>query len=211
MQYQGLITFIENTKIMHEYFIKEAQAIALANLGKKQEAFIVLSQDYAQGNRQRNPVLQLRELEMRVSLGDQRAIDTLSFLHETSWSCMSINIITIDNIVFMLHAAVVMRMAGLGECIPLAYFCLEAADKIGDEVLKAKSLILLHDWVEDINDRKIIEDLMIEHYFTTQYKAVRVKMLNGFNGLKYVEKRYDYSEMMLLFEDVLALDLHPSG
>lgn len=210
-QYQELITFIENKKILHELFIKEAQAIAFANMGKSQNAFIILSQDYSNRNLQRNPVLYLRELEMRLSLGDEHVVKTLDLQYETSWSFININTITIDQMIFMLHAAVIMQKAGLGQAIKLAYFCLRAAIKIGDEVLKAKSLMLLHDWVEDIKDRKKIEDLMIEHYFVTQYAGVREKMLYFFNELKHVEKRYDCSEATLLFEDLLAFDLHSSG
>ena len=166
-QYQKLISFIETKNdLLNRIVIQEAQIIAYANMGKVQQAFHVLSKNCIHNH----PVLNLRELELKLSLGDDKdVIETLGLLYKTSWSLINPNSVSLEKILFLLHAAAMMQMAGLiMQAISLTYFCLEASDRMGDEVLQANSLIWLHAWVIDTQERKKIEDLMISLYFTTQ-------------------------------------------
>jgi hypothetical protein len=85
----------------------------------------------------------------------------------------------------------------------LLYFCLEAANRLGDELLIAECLVMLYELIADKNAKNILEDLMIKHYHHTQYVVARKKMLSCFQDLKYVENNSIHQEMLPLFEDLL--------
>jgi hypothetical protein len=87
----------------------------------------------------------------------------------------------------------------------LAYFCLASAIDLEDELLKAESLALLHGLVMRADARQVIEDMMIEHYYHTQYDQARKMMLNSFIDLQHVEKKNKNLTITVLYEDILSL------
>jgi hypothetical protein len=122
---------------------------------------------------------------------------------------MKSNTITMSHIVYLLHAAHLLKMAKLTDAaIKLVNFCLDTSIKIGDEVLQADSLIMLYELLDEQGRKKIIEDSMITHYYNTQYVAVQKSMLQFFQDLKYVENKCHHDLMTPLFEDLLLFDIH---
>jgi hypothetical protein len=213
-QYTELIDFIESNKLQfsnaQEVIIREAQAIAYANLGKPSQAMSVLQADRMHENAGKDPVLMLRVLEMQLSLGINKTLVTnLNSFYEAIFNSMNLAKFTIGHLPFILHAVRVMQTAGLIEkAVKLSYFCLDMAVKMQDEILTADSLISLYGLANDAASRKIIEDLMISHYFNTQYVAARQKMLACFAELKYVEIKHYDDEIRPIFEDLLAFNFH---
>ena len=68
----------------------------------------------------------------------------------------------------------------------LAYFCRETANKIGDEVLQAESLILLHDVIYNEKLKQNIKHLMQPLFSSTHHIDVREKMHCYFKDLNIV-------------------------
>ena len=106
---------------------------------------------------------------------------------------------------FGLHTAYVLKRASLvEEASKLSYFCLDAAVRLQDELLKAESLVMLYDLIDDYAGKQIVENLMIEHYHDTQYLAARHLMLSTFEGLKHVEYSEDKESITALYDDLLT-------
>ena len=208
-KYNELLEYIHHKKICltktYSVLVQEACAITYANLGKIQEAYYMLEHHSHHLNSHGSRVLKLRECEMRISLEhDENVIHDIHIIYDT---CLKIihRKCSIDDVVFALHVIQMMKNLGINEeVLRLGYACLESAARLGDEQLKAESLIVLY---RDANDeaKNIIEDLMIEHYHATQYVCAREKMLTVYQDLKYVENCRDNQEIELLYMDLLEL------
>jgi hypothetical protein len=154
-------------------------------------------------------MLKLREYEMRIQLTRDKT--TMTKLNKQYLVCMNLiklSDVRVHDIIFALHTARVMQIMGATMNLSrLIYFCLEAAINLNDEILKAECLIRLYGLTLDLKAKKIVEDLMIKHYYQTQYLEARKKMLSCLEDLKYVETKNNDQTMKPLFEDILALSL----
>lgn len=212
-QYAKLITYIEDRLTyfidVPEIIIQEAKIIAYANVGKIHDALKIIMKNKSHPHRGKDMIFTLREYELQLAAGlSPYRSNTLDLIEE--WACQLVKTpsLTINNIIFILQAVRVMKMAGEAEkCMPLIYSCLEAEIVKNDEVLKADCLICLYDLALDADKKKMVEDLMITHYFNTQYVSARKKMLHAFKDLKYVENKYNHDNMTSLFEDLLAFNI----
>jgi hypothetical protein len=92
------------------------------------------------------------------------------------------------------------------KAICLGRHCLQSAIMLNDEMLIADSLIELYSLYSDNKNKREIENIMITHYFNTQYELVRQKMLTCFEDLEYVEKNKNHDEMLYLFENLMDLN-----
>lgn len=209
-RYDELIKFIEHKQDSDLYLpqtmVQEALIIALANTGKINQALDLLKQAKLYADCQLKPIFDLREYEIRAVLTHEFVgSHGLGFLHRLSLDLLKAKTMSGHDILFSLHTAYVMKITGLlEEAIKLIYFCLEASESVEDDLLKAQSLVMLYDFISDPEGKNIIENLMIEHYFETQYVLARKKMLASFYDLKYVEHKVNMDEVTALYEDLLA-------
>lgn len=211
-QYNEMLEFIHNKKICitqsYSIFIQEACAVIYANTGKINEAFSILNHQKINIHPTAERVLRLRECEMRVHLArDASVIKDMECLYQLACQLLNSNLVNINDIIFAIHTGRVLQiLARIENTQKLLYFCLEAANRLGDELLIAECLVMLYELVKDQKAKNIIENLMIKHYHHTQYVVARKKMLSCFSDLKYVETNSINQEMIPLFEDLLYFD-----
>lgn len=211
-RYTELIKFIEceemNAIHYHNLFLQEALIIAYANTEKVHEALQVISYAKSYAPHARH-IFNLRECEIYVSLERKNnAVKQIYSLYHLALKLIKNAQCHVKDIVFGLHTAHVMKMAAMNdEAIKLAYFCLEASEKMNDALLKSESLVMLYDLISEPEGKKLVENLMIEHYFQTQYVVAREQMLASFHDLKHVESKQNQEEMTSLFEDLLTFSL----
>lgn len=208
-QYLALNDFIsakkKETTIFYHPAVQEALAVVLANTGKIQDAFILLSHAKTYSDKAMIPIFRLRECEMRATLGDaQQASAELTILSKLALRLLKTTHVNKNDILFSLHvAAIFSQLALKEEAAKVAYYCLMAAEDTHDELLKAESLVMLYQLVQTTEAERLIEDLMIEHYFNTQYFVAKQQMLAYFVDLKHVESKYTQDAMCSLFEELL--------
>ncbi|MBX3709292.1 MAG: hypothetical protein KIT56_09640 [Gammaproteobacteria bacterium] len=208
-QYAELIYFLNNernsTVSLNWSIIQEARIVALANLGNFDEALNITINKKLNMDSLEERVFYLRNCEIYALLpiGEKRNFDADN-LFNISYCLIHCDIVNVNSIYFSLHAAYILLNLGLiHDAVKLLYSCLSISMRLEDDILKAECLIMLYQLV-DGDSRKNIEDLMIKHYFNTQYVMARHKMLNCFQDLIYVEQRCHVDELSLLFEDILG-------
>lgn len=184
--------------------IYEAQIIALVNGGNRRDAEALLVYAENQATPDLKPIFYLRRCEMDSQLMfDEWRMD-VQLLLDWSVERLAAPHIRIDDIQFVLHAVHVIRqMEMTNEALKFLYFCLEASIQMNDEILKAECLIGLYDLIERVEGRKLIENLMIEHYHHTQYSYAKSRLLSCFPDLRYVEGGQNGSLMASLVDDLL--------
>lgn len=216
-KYSQVIQFIENNRNnvnkMQNAILQEASAIALANTGNIRESLALLTHAKNHFNPALMHIFQLRECEIKQKIGgvnnlryDLRALSSIAL---TSISTQYINI---NDIIFGLHTADIMKSAGLKkEAIELSYFCLVAADKINDALLKTESLVLLYELMQKSKGKKLIEKLMTEHYESTSYVSARKRMLNIFPELNMIDTHNHEIQINSLFHELSHLQAYISA
>lgn len=180
----------------------EALIIALANSGRADEAFDLLEEAIIRHAGDAAGVFRLREFELRT-VASAGKVDMYMARNNTDMAFRLLNRdgINSSRVALALHAVQVIRHGKLKDmAMQLAYQCLVAAGHCRDEILKAESLAQLYLMVEEAEGRKIIEDLMIDLYFNTQYVEARNKMIDVFADLKFVEIHDDADELNALYE-----------
>jgi len=210
-QYIELIQFVEkrqcNVINSSMLFCQEASAVAYANLGNIKKAVDLLTYKKLNPDPIVERILLLRFCELQIIMSDSNGnnFHDLDYLYQLSLNIINSQHVNSNDIIFLLHTAQIMlALNGKDKTITLVYYCLEASSKIGDEVLEAESLVLLYELVLDPVAKQRVEDLMITHYFNTQYVEARKIMLSGCPDLKYVEKKSDSNEIIALYNDLLA-------
>jgi tetratricopeptide (TPR) repeat protein len=207
--YAGLIRYIDTqqdeAKDSNKIMMLEAKAIALANTGRLEDSLRLLAHAQSHTESIANYIFSLRECEIRMSLTGRQHFSTelrslsnalLPFLHTEKNKA--------DHVLIGLYVADVMAATGMQEdAVKLIYFCLEASHQMNDELLKTECLMKLYQLIVDPEGKKIIENLLIEHYYHTQYTVARRKMRDCFHDLKYVENKYHHDDITPLFEDLL--------
>jgi len=212
-QYEALITFVEakqETESMeYDLPLQEALIVSLANTGKMNRAFDLLNHCRSSYSRSASAVFVLRECEMNVYL-NKPVFAELQALYKRAFRSFHLGYLNTAKILHAMHTAHVIHQAGLSEmAAKLGYCCVEAAERINDECLKAESLVLLYELIDQTEGRQIVEDLMIEHYFTTRYAAARKHMINVFPDLRHVEsRREEVDALPALFEELLMFSAY---
>ncbi len=210
-QYTELIQFIENSQqdIVNSRtgWVQEALTIGLVNVGKHDEALQLLTRAKSHPDVPDAHIFNLRECELRMLLKQYHyQVGDLTGLSHTSLRLLRDDPMNVNAVLIGLHTADLLKTCDMmEEAIKLIYFCLETTESIKDELLKAECLVLLYQYIPDLEGKRIIENLMIEHYYQTQYSAARRKMQACFHDLKYVENKYQHDDMTPLFEDLLIL------
>ncbi len=207
--YAELIRFIETqqdeVKDSHKIMMLEAKVIALANTGRLEDALHLLEHAQSHTESIAKFIFALRECEVRMFLTKgQHLLTELRSLANAFLSFLHTDKNKSDSILIGLYVADVLVTTGMQEdAVKLVYFCLEASHQIEDELLKTDCLIKLYQLITEPEGKKIIENLMIEHYYHTQYTVARRKMLDCFHDLQYVENKYHQDDITPLFEDLL--------
>lgn len=187
-QYKQAIQFIEDNKKhssrSHYALLQEGMIVSVANIGEVDTAFDLLEQA-----RQLSPatkhIFKLRECEIKYGLGIVNQRQELRSLCKMAIGAVTAKYININDIEYGLNLVELLKNSGLKtEAIELVYFCLVAADKLNDQVLKSDALISLYVMMRKTKGKKLVEQLMIDHYEKTQYVISRQKMLSSFPGLK---------------------------
>lgn len=207
-QYAELIHYIERSidNAAHENrsIFHEAMILALANTGRMNDANEWLRCVRPYSSLLGKNIFLLRDCEMRLKFNDD-CHEELQYLAAFSLCELQSKFININEIMFAMQTANVMcESSGKDEAIKLLYFCLEAADKLNDEVLTAECMILLYQHLRGSEGGILIENLMIDHYVKTQYGFVRKQMLACFSELKLVECKHSHAVMTTLFEELLS-------
>lgn len=205
-QYSEIITFLDSQQISDVY-AQEARMIAYANMGEIDEACNLLQNQWQRRRVNTHPVLALRKCELQIMSASNNVnlSSDMDKLYQISLQLIMNTPPLPRQLGFALHLAHLMRLVNMNQdAIKLSYYCLEAAVELGDEVLKADSIILLYHLLADNEGRSIVEDFMVPLYFHTQYAIVREKLLACFEDLQYVEQQHTNTEMTLLYEDLIS-------
>jgi tetratricopeptide (TPR) repeat protein len=212
-KYHDMRQFIEikQTSILrsHQAYLQEAMIVALVNTGRIKDAVDVLCQALVSSHPGVMHVFKLREAEIKgVVSPTNECDDDVEPLYKLSKRLLEAKYINVNDILFALHTVHVMVLhQRQQDAAKLAYFCLQAAYSLNDELLIAESLSVLFKLAERVEVRKVIENLMIEHYFKTQYVSAKEMMLKTFADLKYVECQNDMLSMTALYEELLAFSI----
>lgn len=204
-QYLKLSEFIENNQIYLSLacqdLVNEALVVAYVNSNRMVNACKIFSHAGNSYN-----VLKLRECEMLIKFHKNNEVIDINRLCST---LMSLNIrsneMKMKQLVFSLRLIDFMKTMDMIESAGrLANYCLQSALKMNDEGLIGDSLIASYSLSLQDNEKKEIENLMIIHYFNTQYEDTRRKMLQYFPDLKHVEKNENNHEAIFLYENLLT-------
>ncbi len=206
-RYAELLNYLEEEQkrfaLTQEGFIQEARAIAYANTADIKKAMNLFAY---------KPALKLRELEMRLSLQEDHVKTRLQKLYEYYFSVFNPSIITCQHIIHMLHAALLMQKASLyKQATDLTHDCLDAAIKIGDEVLQAECLVLLQEMATNETQKQALHNNMRTLFQQSEYKIVQDKIKFYFNDLEKKPVAAFATETARLFEDLLAFDFHSAA
>ena len=209
--YHEIIHYIPSRAIVgvskHQIIQQEGLMIALANTGKVSDALNVLGNVRSCPDRGVMRIFHLREFELLTTVAgkDVSHKEIINFF-KMALNLFNANHVSVKDISSGLHAASIIKHTGYTEhAIKLAYECLAAAERNSDEILKAESLVLLYELVIEAEGKAIIEDIMIDLYFHTQYAQVRRVLLRSFADLGYVETREDVDEFDALYEYLLVV------
>lgn len=209
-RYVELIEYVE-CQSSHESKtdLQEALIIALANTGNYHEASALLAKVKLKSQSKAKYIFHLREAEMHIALDKENAsFNNIYALYRKSLKQLNAVNINPDEILLGLHTAHVLKLFDRQEeANKLLYFCLKASHQLNDELLTAECLVMLYHSISHHEGKKLIENMMIEHYFQTRYVSARMKMLNCFPDLKYVECMTNDDELTSLFEDLLAFSM----
>jgi hypothetical protein len=191
----------------HKMVQQEALAVALANTGKISDAMSVLANARSCSDRELLYIFHLREFELWIAISGRNAgAKELNTFYKMALNIFNDKQVNAHHIVCCLHAASVLQQAlQIESAIKLAYQALAASERNNDEVLKAESLVMLHELVTAREVKEIIEDMMIELYIHTEYEQSRRKLLHRFPDLKHVEASRDADEIEALYEYLLVL------
>jgi|GEM_PF-3224835 hypothetical protein len=197
---------LENTAWVHAPFCKEARVISLTRMGRTDEALhlLIYSKKFNYDLTVQR-IFQLRKCEIYLYCDRTIPSADFAFLQHLVMNSISKRGVQAVDIIIAINAARIMHASGMIEdAIRLANFCLDASTQLVDDVLKADSLSLLHGIDNDSGSRRVIEDLMVMHYYETQFYLARQKLLSSFPDLKYVEHSHKKDEFTPLFEDLLS-------
>lgn len=215
--YDELLHFInsknQGADILLTWIQQEALAIALANQEQFEKAEHCLIQ--AKMNTASSVaayIFYLRECELRIfSLKKNRRYDETKYLFQASVTFLENHKMSADHLYIGLQAVTLLiTLNRRKEAAKLAYFCLKGAYYIDDDILKTECLVTLYNLIPEVEGKRLIENLMIEHYYHTQYFFARQKMLDSFHDLKYVENKYPDDEITPLFEHLLIFSSCPA-
>jgi len=209
--YIELIRFIDSQKrevnCLNNLMMQEAMVLAYANLGQFEYALEWLGKSRFHADPIAKYIYSLRECEIKMLVKcNQSEINKMRQLAHELLPFLQVDKNVVDHILIGLYLVDLMEKRGISDdAVKLLYFCLEAAHHIDDEILKTECLIKLYKLIAEPEGKNIIENLMIKHYYQTQYANQRRKMLDCFCDLKHVENKYLHDEMTPLFEDLLIL------
>jgi hypothetical protein len=204
-QYVKLSDLIEQNKIYVspacQDLLNEALVVAYANSNRLEKACKIVS--YLRGNYN---VLNFRECEMLVKFyKNNEVIDINRLCSKLLSLTIHSNEMKLTQLIFSLRLIDFMKAMDMIESAArLANYCLQSSLKINDQELIGESLIASHSLSLQDKERKKIENLMIIHYFNTQYEHTRSKMLRYFPDLKHVEKNENNDDMFFLYENLLT-------
>lgn len=207
--YDDLLNFLSEypkpvNKLLHSVML-EAEIVALANTGRIRAARQVLEQAKLDISPGYQHIFNLRDIELKSAFPSR--IHTTSDINDIvaiANDSLQAKYICVNDVLYALRVASLLKFNDfLEESKKLYYYCLEAATSLSDERLKAESLLGLYEIIHDEQGKRLIENLMVEVYYKSQYEGVRTKLLHVFSDLHYVESKYDYSAMIILFEELM--------
>lgn len=207
-QYLPLIQAIQQFNLeassSHNAMLYEALLIAFANVNDQEQALSVYHQGSLNISRKYQPIFELRAAELSLAHG-QDARFRLYRLHTWSLKRLASGKNLKRDILFGLSLSKALQKSGcLQDAAKLAYFCLEAAQNLGNDIIKTDCLISLYYLIHEPEGRALIQDLLDQHYQATDYLSERQKMQTYCRMLSCESAQFD-DRINFLYEKLLAL------
>lgn len=201
-QYQKVVDIYNKiqkaTLTQNDSFLYEAVAVAFSRLDQADKAMELLRFAKSVVSPVVMPVFMLRECELDTES------PLLNKLYTHTLSQLKTNTSNGNAIIFAHHLVEVMQETRSSHlAIKLSYESFAAANKLGDEVLKAESLSKLYHLMVDEHDQNHIEKLMIDLYSQTQYVSVKKKLLNSCSSLSKIKTNVDCVGMDELYQKLM--------
>jgi len=202
-RYDDLLMYISKSFDKENSVVLEAEIVALANIGKYQQALEKIQFAKRSVSPLLLPIFIAREGELIKNK------ETIKRLIQYAHKLLSHE--SINNILFSIHISTLSEKNHLlDDSINLLYLCLELVKKIGDEVLEAECLTRLYRLTQNKHDKSCIERYMQKLLINTDYKYVQKILLNACENFKAISIQNDFALYEDLYEQLINFSIHYS-